>query len=198
MPLLLPFINRQTIREREQELQYCTIHSSNPLDRRPINPLDFLTVIPPYCLLDPGCPFERDLYSCALGWISTVAVSYFIMSDTDSDVYIDVDVECDGETLVELCLKLRANDDPHVLDNIDAISRLINFVIGCPEAPEAQCIAVFEALKKNTSVNHIDFSRLFEGHNCTERSALAAAKYVESSKTLQTLELGYTRYRYSQ
>jgi hypothetical protein len=50
---------------------------------------------------DPGCPFERDLCSCALGWIYTVAVSYSTMSDTDSDVHVDVDVECDGETLVD-------------------------------------------------------------------------------------------------
>jgi nitroreductase len=116
-----------------------------------------------------------------------------MISDTDSDVHIDV--ECDGETLVELCSQLRANDDPHVLDTIDAISRLVNFVIGCSEG---ECIAVFKALGWDTSVKHIDFSRLFEGNNCTERSALAAAKYVESSKTLQTLELGYRRYRYSQ
>ncbi len=92
--------------------------------------------------------------------------------------------------MIELCDQLQAND-PHILDNIDAVSRLINSIIG---SFEAECIAVFKALEENTSEKLIDFSRFFDGHNCTERSGLAAAIYVESSKTLQALELGRRRY----
>jgi Ran GTPase-activating protein (RanGAP) involved in mRNA processing and transport len=79
---------------------------------------------------------------------------------------------------------------------------------------EAEYIAVFRALKENTSVKHIEFSTLFERHH-NERSALitaeyvessntletlaalVTAEYVESSKTLQTLDLRSGRYRYS-
>jgi nitroreductase len=45
-------------------------------------------------------------------------------------------------------------------------------------------------------VKHIEFRGLFERHD-TKRSALAAAEYVESSKTLQTLDLSVIRYQYS-
>jgi hypothetical protein len=44
-------------------------------------------------------------------------------------------------------------------------------------------------------VKHVDFRWLFDGHY-TKRSALAAAEYVESSKTLQVLDLGYGIYMY--
>jgi hypothetical protein len=122
------------------------------------------------------------------------------MSDTESNpvsileaskAHIDAagDDSSISSAVRELCNQLRAND-PHGFDNIDEISRHINYIIGCSEA---EFIAIFHALGENTSVKHIDFSRLFAGHNCTERSALAAAKYVESSETLQTLELGYMR-----
>jgi hypothetical protein len=45
-------------------------------------------------------------------------------------------------------------------------------------------------------VKHIDLTLLFKPHY-TERSALVAAEYVETSKTLQTLDLGYGRYQHS-
>jgi hypothetical protein len=57
-----------------------------------------------------------------------------------------------------------------------------NYVASCSEA---EYIEAFQALKENTSMKHI---RLWL-HDCTERYAEAAAEYVESSTTLQTMEL---------
>jgi hypothetical protein len=59
----------------------------------------------------------------------------------------------------------------------------------------AECIAVFQVLKENTSVKHIAFSMLFKRYY-TERSALAAAEYVESSKTLQTMDFSVGLYQF--
>jgi Ran GTPase-activating protein (RanGAP) involved in mRNA processing and transport len=106
-----------------------------------------------------------------------IADSYSIMSDTDTD---------GDEALIsvaarELCLQLRSNDPR----NFEASRHLS----GCNEA---ECIEVFQALKENASVKHTELT-LFE-RNCTKRSALVAAEYLESSKTLQTLHLGYRQH----
>jgi hypothetical protein len=63
---------------------------------------------------------------------------------------------------------------------------------GCYGYTEAESIAVFRALEENTNVKHIDYV-LFERH-CTQRYALVAAEYLESSKTLQSLYSDYDRY----
>jgi hypothetical protein len=117
------------------------------------------------------------------------------MSDTGSDVdsISDASTGHSDEALIspairQLCNQLRANDYS---------SRFIpsHFLRGCTEA---ECIAVFQALKENTSVKHIafEFSMLFELNNYTERSALVTAEYVESSKTLQSLGLSYGHHQY--
>jgi hypothetical protein len=92
----------------------------------------------------------------------------------------------------ELCDQLRAND-PRVLAD-DSVFELLNYTM---DYSEAERIAIFQALKENTSVKHIDFSMLSERHNHSKRSALAAAEYVESSKTLQVLDLSASRYHCS-
>jgi hypothetical protein len=84
----------------------------------------------------------------------------------------------------ELCNPLRANVRYSTFEPIS----------GCSEA---ETIAVFKALKKNTSVKQINFTMLFEGRY-TEKFALLTAEYVESSKTLQTLDFRYDYYQYSQ
>jgi hypothetical protein len=118
------------------------------------------------------------------------------MSDTDSDSDSDsisdssnahVDDAGGDEALIssdvrEFCNELRAND-PRFAAN-GSVFELSDYIYGCSEA---EGIAVFQALKENTSVKHIDFKQ-FQRRN-TERSALVAAEYVESSKTLQTLNL---------
>jgi Ran GTPase-activating protein (RanGAP) involved in mRNA processing and transport len=126
------------------------------------------------------------------------------MSDTDSDAdsisdgsnaYSDDDDNDDGAhiTVRELCDRLRAND-PRVL-NHDSVFELINSIRH--SLPKAEFIAIFQALKENTSVKHIDFSMmLFEQDNNAARSILVATEYLESSKTLQVLNLGYGRYQY--
>jgi Ran GTPase-activating protein (RanGAP) involved in mRNA processing and transport len=81
----------------------------------------------------------------------------------------------------EFCNRLRAND-PDILDG-KRVFKASNILRG---KTEAECIEVFQALKENTSVTRIDLSTLYV---CTERSILVAAEYVESSKTLQTLEM---------
>jgi Ran GTPase-activating protein (RanGAP) involved in mRNA processing and transport len=65
-----------------------------------------------------------------------------------------------------------------------------------PGYTEAECIAVFQALKENTSVKHIDLSLLFQPHN-SKRSTWVAAEYLESSKTLQTLDFNENIDHYS-
>jgi Ran GTPase-activating protein (RanGAP) involved in mRNA processing and transport len=135
--------------------------------------------------------------------IVLVAISYYIMGYTDSDAdsisdasnaHSDDDDHDDGDqiTVRKLCDRLRAND-PRVL-NYDSVFELISSM---RNFSEAECIAVFQALKENTSVNHIDFSMLFDQDNYTERCAAVAAEYVESSKTLRTLDLSYGRHQYS-
>jgi Ran GTPase-activating protein (RanGAP) involved in mRNA processing and transport len=91
----------------------------------------------------------------------------------------------------ELCNQLRAND-PRVLRHSSTFVPS-TFLGG---SSEDECIAVFQALKENTSVKHVDFT-LFQRHGNGRRSALAAAEYVESSKTLQTLDLSDTSTHYS-
>jgi hypothetical protein len=58
---------------------------------------------------------------------------------------------------------------------------------GCYGYTEAESIAVFRALEENTNVKHIDYV-LFERH-CTQRYALVAAEYLESSKSRHFQEL---------
>jgi Ran GTPase-activating protein (RanGAP) involved in mRNA processing and transport len=124
------------------------------------------------------------------------------MSDTNSDLvsdsisdssntYSDDDDSYDDSTsssaVRELCNRLRAND-PRFAAN-GSVFELYNHMTGS----EAEFIAVFQALKENTSVKHIAFTMLFEQHNI-KRSVLVAAEYVESSKTLQTLDLSVGRF----
>jgi hypothetical protein len=96
----------------------------------------------------------------------------------------DTDYNADKITVRVLCDRLRAND-PRLLVN-DSFFELFNDET---DRSEDECIAVFQALKENTSVKHFDF-RLSERHY-TKRSVLAAADYVESSKTLQSITLHY-------
>jgi hypothetical protein len=122
------------------------------------------------------------------------------MSVIDSDAYSmsdssSVPVDAGGdEALIsvavrKLCDQLRKNDPRALYHNSTfPTHRTTGY-------SEAGYIAVFQALKENTSVKRIDFRMLFEG-NYTKRSALVAAEYVESSKTLQTLDLDYCRYQY--
>jgi Ran GTPase-activating protein (RanGAP) involved in mRNA processing and transport len=84
------------------------------------------------------------------------------------------------EDVRDICNLLRSND-PRVLDR-DSVFVPSNYVPDC-------FIAVFRALKENTIAKHIDLSMLFERGFYSKRSALAAAEYVEFSKTLQTLDL---------
>jgi hypothetical protein len=111
------------------------------------------------------------------------------MSDTDADG----DGALISVAIRELCLQLRSND-PLILRHGSSFV-YSDYITGYSEAPqyisgytEAESIAVFQALKENTSVKHIEFE-LFARHY-TKRSVLVAAEYVESSKTLQTLRLG--------
>jgi hypothetical protein len=92
----------------------------------------------------------------------------------------DIDVDYSSLLASEICNQLRAND-PHLLRQNSC------FVTSSFTAEyfEAELIAVFQALKKNTSVKQIEFM-IIERDN-TKRSALVAAEYVESSKTLRTL-----------
>jgi Ran GTPase-activating protein (RanGAP) involved in mRNA processing and transport len=151
---------------------------------------------------DPDYILERDLYSCALRWIRYGYHSDSIMSDADSDAdsisdSSNAQVHAGGnEALIssavrELCDQLRAND-PRVLAD-DSVFELNNYIMDCSET---ECIAIFQALKENTSVKHIDFRRLFGGQY-SKRSVLVAAEYVESSKTLQTLNLNIGLHQYS-
>jgi hypothetical protein len=110
------------------------------------------------------------------------------MSDTGSDdVHASGDEASISVAVRELCNQLRAND-PQLLRRSSTL-RLDNYM--SRYSNESECIAVYQALEENTSVKHIDFGMVFERHNFTKRSPLAAAVYLESSKTLQTLNLGY-------
>jgi Ran GTPase-activating protein (RanGAP) involved in mRNA processing and transport len=126
---------------------------------------------------------------------NTVAVSFSVMSDADSDAdstsdpsnaHSDHD-DGDDDSLISpavrvLCDRLRAND-PRVLAHD---SFFIPFQ-ALRDYSEGERIQVFQALKENTSVKHIQLWL----HGYTKRSAKAAAKYLESSQTLQTLDLRY-------
>jgi hypothetical protein len=124
------------------------------------------------------------------------------MNDTDSDAdsisdasnaHVDVagDEALISVTVRGLCDRLRANDPRLLKHNSVLIPFRYRSIFS-----EAECIAIFQALKENTSVKHIEFRGLFERHD-TKRSALAAAECVESSKTLQTLDLYISNYQYS-
>jgi hypothetical protein len=93
----------------------------------------------------------------------------------------------------KLCNQLRTND-PSILNTYDdPFVPPPNWLGDCSEA---ECIAIFQALKENVSVKHIGFDMLFK-QNYTEACAVVAAEYVESSKTLQTLDLDVYRSQYS-
>jgi Ran GTPase-activating protein (RanGAP) involved in mRNA processing and transport len=113
--------------------------------------------------------------------LSTVAASQSIMSDTD----VDTDEALLSVNVRELCDQLRAND-PCILSR-NSTFEISYHIFGCSEA---EYIEIFQALKENTSVKHIRLT-LFERY-CTKRSALVAAEYLESSKTLQILHLGFS------
>jgi hypothetical protein len=111
------------------------------------------------------------------------------MSDTDSDAESVSDssnahdAAGGDEALISIavrriCNQLRANDPRLLDDSWFDLSYLAGFF-------EAASIKVFQALKKNTNVKHVRLGL----HYYTKSSAEAAAEYVESSKTLQTLEL---------
>jgi hypothetical protein len=115
------------------------------------------------------------------------------MSDTDfdADSISDLSTFHDGGTdgheeaeisfgTRDLCNQLRAND-PLVYGR-NSTFRPSNYI-----KSDVDWIEVFQALKENTSVKHIDLILFSE--NYKERSALIAAEYVESSKSLQTLNL---------
>jgi Ran GTPase-activating protein (RanGAP) involved in mRNA processing and transport len=104
-----------------------------------------------------------------------VAASYSIMSDT----YADGDDALISVAVRELCDQLRSKDP--------CISHL-----SIKSDVKAEYIEVFQVLKENTSVKDIQLTLL--GEYCTKRSALVAAEYLESSKTLQILHLGYCAY----
>jgi hypothetical protein len=119
------------------------------------------------------------------------------MSDTDSDAdsisdssnaHVDVrgDEALISSAVRELCDQLRAND-PRVLDADNT------FVPSSYKYhySEAECIALFQALKENTSVKHIDLASMLSHQPYTKRSAFSAAVYLKFSKTLQTLNLGF-------
>jgi hypothetical protein len=115
------------------------------------------------------------------------------ISDSSNAHHVDVDGGAEAiisSAIRELCSQLRAND-PRILRHSSTF-RLYDYLRG---SSEAECIEVFQALKENTSVKHIRFSMLFQRHCNGRRSALAAAEHVESSKTLQTLDLGYQNSR---
>jgi hypothetical protein len=114
------------------------------------------------------------------------------ISDGDySNFHGDDDDEGDDDALIsvavrELCDKLRAND-PRLFRHGSTFDPFEN-ITGCSEAER---IEVFQSLKENTSVKHIDFN-LFKHYN--ESSAEAAAECVESSQTLQTINLPNSQY----
>jgi hypothetical protein len=116
------------------------------------------------------------------------------MSDTDADG----DGALISAAIRKLCLQLRTND-PLILRRGSKLT-FSNYVSNYSDATrstvcdftEAESVEVFQALEENTNVKHIDFE-LFE-RRCTNRNALAAAEYLESSKTLLTLQLGYDRH----
>jgi Ran GTPase-activating protein (RanGAP) involved in mRNA processing and transport len=110
-----------------------------------------------------------------------------------SDTYADGDDALISVAVRELCDQLRSNE-PRILRRCFLVSH--NICGYCEDRRyirnynEAEYIAVFQALKENTSVKKIDF--ILSQRHCTNRSVLAtAAEYLESSKTLQTLHLGY-------
>jgi hypothetical protein len=201
----------------------CAIHSTNlgyvvlnPFDRRPINPFELHWTFLRFYRDNIACCSSDLFRSRPQSWLLPFSVlsilstavdffkatiSYSIMSDIDSDAdsisgssnaHSDDDAADGDEASIsvairELCIQLRTND-PLILCHSSTFI-LSRYITG---PSEAEWIAVFQALKENTSVKHIDFI-LFERH-CTKRAALIAAEYVESSKTLQTMDLGYDRH----
>jgi Ran GTPase-activating protein (RanGAP) involved in mRNA processing and transport len=100
------------------------------------------------------------------------------MSDTDYDSSISSHIR-------ELCNRLRAND--YAYGSFQFVPS--RYISGCSQS---ECTAVLEALKKNTTMENISFSMLFK-RRYTKRFASVAAEYVETTKTLQTLNLGQGR-----
>jgi Ran GTPase-activating protein (RanGAP) involved in mRNA processing and transport len=127
-----------------------------------------------------------------------------IKSDVDSDAdsisdrsnaHISDDDDGDepswiSSTARELCNQLRVNDG-RVLENDPEYNSVFVPFKYSGEYSEDERIAVFQALKENTSVKCIRLAP----HKFTKRSAKAAAKYLKSSKTLQTLHLDDSPYQ---
>jgi hypothetical protein len=93
------------------------------------------------------------------------------MSDRDSDAgsisdasHVDFDTSSNEAlstvAIRELCNQLRANEVS--LLNRQSVSPPSNYK---SYYSQAECIAVFQALKENTSVSHIDLSFLFQSNN---------------------------------
>jgi hypothetical protein len=106
------------------------------------------------------------------------------MSDLKADgVHVGGDEALLSVTVRELCNQLRANDTQVLTSHFSFFNSMAQYSV-------AEWIAVFQALKENTSVKSIDWSMRFQPHG---RSALvAAAEYLESSKTLQTIDLSFS------
>jgi hypothetical protein len=110
------------------------------------------------------------------------------ISDDDDDDDDGADDSLISSAVRELCDRLRAND-PRVLVHDSSVIPFQE----AGEYSERERIKVFQALKENTSVKHI---RLWL-HGYTKSSARAAAKCLESSQTLQTIDLLYgTNYQH--
>jgi Ran GTPase-activating protein (RanGAP) involved in mRNA processing and transport len=86
-----------------------------------------------------------------------------------------------------LCKQLRVND-PQLSTSLFSDNTYTLCYSG------AELVAVFQALKENTSVKRIDFGMLFRSYNI---AALVAAEYLESTKTLQTLDLQFSTCEHS-
>jgi sulfur carrier protein ThiS len=126
--------------------------------------------------------------------LSSVAASFSIMSDvSEADSISDStnarvddgggdEASSISSAVRELCHQLRVND-PHVLA-YDFVFVPFDYH---DEYSEGERIEVFQALKENTSLKHI---RLWL-NSYTKSSVETAAKYLESSKTLQALNLRY-------
>jgi Ran GTPase-activating protein (RanGAP) involved in mRNA processing and transport len=129
------------------------------------------------------------------GGIASVTALYSIMSDTDSDAdpisdtsNTQVDHDDGAEAfpispnIRVLCDRLRSNDS-RVLNSISVFTPF-KFQ---GDNSEGENVAVFQALKQNTSVKHIGLW----SNGYTKRSAKAAAQYLASSQTLQKLHMWY-------
>jgi hypothetical protein len=124
------------------------------------------------------------------------------MTDTHSDTdsisdHDDGDEDSSISSAVrELCDRLRANDPrmlgfvPFEYDDQDYENDDEDYEDERIEYSEGERIKVFQALKENTQVKHIQLWL----HGYTKRSAKAAANYLESSQALQTIDLRVGRF----